>query len=73
MTEYPACSHNVGLFKCKSLSMRDIQVFHNLFYKKHGQEYLNKVILRYVEVKNIQRRHIGKNKTNNKQQLQPAN
>lgn len=69
MPVYPTCSHTEGLFRCKTLTMKDILSFHSLFYKKPERDYQSNFILKFVEVKNVKRRRNRKNKTKEKQQL----
>lgn len=69
MPVYPICSHTEGLFRCKTLTMKDIQSFHALFYKKPERDYQNNFVLKFVEVKSVKRRRERKNKTNEKHQL----
>ncbi|XP_039278564.1 uncharacterized protein LOC120350175 [Nilaparvata lugens] len=69
MPEFPKCNHFTGAFQCRTLTMRDVQKFHGLFYKRPERQHQNNFILRNVEIKNVQRRRSREHKTKEKSQL----
>lgn len=56
MPVYPVCSHEKGLFLCKTLSMCDIKEFHSMFYSKYDKQFQDNFILKHIEVNTVKRK-----------------